>query len=116
MIVKLLRDAQTRMRSWWLHDRIRVSPLEGKLLRVQAGDLVQVGQAQAEVVERSVIDNPDGCTLSLACRTSSDQTPSGDALLQIELTPEGDISAILWKENDRWRELSSIEVEIWLRS
>lgn len=115
MIGKLLRDAQSMMRSWWLHDRIRVSPLEGKLLRVQVGDLVQVGQTQAEVVERTVIDNGEGCTLSLACTTLSETALVGDAVLQIELTADGGISAILWKENERWRELSSIDVEIWLR-
>ena len=110
MIGKLLRDVQLRMRSWWLHDRIRVSPLEGKLLRIHPGDLVQVGETQAQVTERSVVENTDGCTVSLNCWTST-----GEVVLQVEMTSQGDVSAILWKEHDRWRELSLVELEVWLR-
>ena len=40
--MKLFQIVSNALRTWWLQDRIRVSPDEGRLLRLRPGDLLLV--------------------------------------------------------------------------
>ncbi len=42
--------------SWWLSDRIRASPSEGRLLRIRPGAILVINGVQAEVVSRRMTD------------------------------------------------------------
>ena len=106
MIARLVKQVWQQARSWWRHDRIRVSPREGRLLRLQPGDLLQIDGLQVEVLSRSV--EP---TLRLVC-----QIDFGRAELTITQSPTGHPEIISWTTDTECRRLSEDEIEVWPRS
>lgn len=74
------QDFSEKIRTWWICDRIRVSPREGRLLRIQVGDLLTICGSDFEVIERSTVLSETGQLLQLTCRTES-----GFAMLVVEV-------------------------------
>jgi len=71
---------------WWHKDRVRVSPREGRLLRLQPACLVRINDLLFEVVSRHVQPSSEGPTVIYDCSGSE-----GDGRLVVRLDRE-----ILW--------------------
>ena len=110
MIAHVCRDLGRLVSKWWMNDRIRVSPREGQLLRIEPGDVVLIGEVQMEVVTCSIFEKAAGSTLCLSCRTQT-----GSAELQFDIATPGKASSILWKNTDGCRLLSPRDFEVWPR-
>jgi hypothetical protein len=95
------------IRLWWTGDRIRVSPVEGRLLRIQPGDLLSVAGMDVEVVDRLVIAESSLC---LVCRT-----PQGTAELHVPVFSKAEQQQVLWIEPDGELRLTQSDVEVWPR-
>ena len=52
--MQLLRDLFKLFRSWWQVDRVRISPTEGRLLRLIPPCIICVNGRPVEVLRRSV--------------------------------------------------------------
>ena len=59
----LLGKLLALVRSWWRCDRVRVSPREGRLLRLKPPCLVRVGDTIIDVTSRTVGETAAGCYL-----------------------------------------------------
>ena len=57
---------------WWRADRIRVSPREGRLLRLQSGDLLIIASEPAVVSARQVIRDPLDACIRYRCDSPAD--------------------------------------------
>jgi hypothetical protein len=95
------------IRLWWTGDRIRVSPIEGRLLRVQPGDLLSVAGTDIEVVDRFVIGESSLC---LICRTQQ-----GTAELHVPVFSRHEPQEVLWIDSGRELRLTPSDVEVWPR-
>ncbi len=98
------------IRAWWNHDRIRVSPEEGKLLRTQPGDFLVVAGMPIEVVSRTVHEGPLGFDLQLQCREGS-----RIATLQIQLTLDGTVESIHCDDLKTGRIITPCDLDVWMR-
>lgn len=92
---------------WWTGDRIRVSPVEGRLLRVQPGDILSVAGIDVEVIDRMVIAEH---TLCLICRTQR-----GTAELYVPVLSKAGPQEIVWVKSGGERTLTSANIEVWPR-
>jgi hypothetical protein len=110
-MTQLVRRFVQIARTWWRQDRIRISPREGGLLNIQPGDLLSIGETQAEVQARSVLPDINGLTLCLDCCTAS-----GLARLSINVTANGKPSALIWEEAHRRENVAEHDLEIWCRT
>ena len=110
MIAALFRDLGRLIQFWWLNDRIRISPSEGRLLQIKPGDLLRFGERQAEIEGRSLVSKNDGFILCLNGRTWK-----GPVMLEIEVAVDGALSSILWREDDHDRLFSPEDCEVWPR-
>ena len=63
----ILRALLRLLCSWWRVDRVRVSPTEGKLLRLEPPCMLRIGERVLEVVRRSVGQTPDGTYVAYTC-------------------------------------------------
>ena len=60
------------LRRWWLSDRIRASPRDGKLLRIPVGACVRIGDTVARVTGRTIGENGAGaCEVTYVCRSAT---------------------------------------------
>jgi hypothetical protein len=50
----LARSLLDAVRSWWQHDDIRISPSEGRLLRLEVPCIVEVEQELFEITRRTI--------------------------------------------------------------
>lgn len=103
----VLRDLCQFVWQWWTGDRIRVSPVEGRLLRVQPGDILSVAGIDVEVVDRTVIAERSLC---LICRTQR-----GTAELHIPVFLKAERQEIVWAEAGGERTLTTADIEVWPR-
>lgn len=53
--------------SWWQADRVRVSPREGRLLRLRPPCIVRVAGRYVQVLERTAGETRDGPYVCYAC-------------------------------------------------
>jgi len=102
----MLRDLYKLLRSWWQVDRVRISPAEGRLLRLIPPCIISVNGRSVEVLRRSVD------------RKTSEPIVQYDGLcegrtVQLIVTPRGKgrTTSVVWFENGRARELCEFEVE-----
>ncbi|RLS75469.1 MAG: hypothetical protein DWI02_12395 [Planctomycetota bacterium] len=118
----LWQDLHQFLWSWWSHDQIRTSPAEGRLLRVEPGDILTVRGLDVTVLERAVIESPAGPGLQFTCRTATgtgelqltipDQGPGqglGQRLGQVPLQ-------LVWQESDGPSPIHACEIEVWPRA
>lgn len=95
------------IRSWWDVDRIRISPHEGKLWRLQPGNILNIAGEEVEVVSRHVLLQGEG-TLELLCRTRT-----GQAKLQVSSSPSASSPQVWWETESGRSRLHVAEVRIW---
>jgi hypothetical protein len=95
------------IRLWWTGDRIRVSPVEGRLLRVQPGDLLSVAGIDVEVIDRVLIAESSLC---LICHTAQ-----GTAELHVPVFSNPEPPEVLWFESGREHRLNPADVDVWPR-
>src|SRR5260221_14778876 len=69
---------------WWRTDRVRISPREGELLRLQPGCVLTVNGVPAEVRVRMVVHERDTRRGSYQC-----QTELGPAILEVHCADGG---------------------------
>jgi hypothetical protein len=110
MIARLWRDLSQLVRSWYMHDRIRASPVEGRLLRVQPGDLLTVGSRDVIVVDRSVAEGPAGLCVRLICRT---ETGIGELHLTMA---DLETLHLIWIEAGHRCPMAAVDVQVWPRN
>ncbi len=109
MIAHLWRDLGQLVWSSWKRDRIRASPVEGRLLRIQPGDLLTLDGIDAEVLDRSVTEGPTGPCVRLMCRIES-------RFVELHLTiAEDESSQLIWIESGRSHQISADDVQVWPR-
>ena len=99
------------VRSWWLRDRIRVSPSEGRFLRIRPEAILVIGGIEAEVVSRSVTGTNLNSVICLNCETAA-----GSGELQFDITTASGPASLLWKYEDKCHCLSSEEIEVWRKA
>jgi hypothetical protein len=107
MIHDFCRKLYQLIRLWWTGDRIRVSPVEGRLLRIQPGDLLSVAGIEVEVIDRFLIAESYLC---LICHT-----PQGTAELHVPVFSQAAPQEVLWIESGDERRLTAADVEVWPR-
>ena len=103
---QLVRRLCHLLHSWWHTDRIRVSPAEGRLLRLQPPCMLMLGGQPVELLRRTVCRTP-GCWVVYACRTRSG---SGKLIVR-----SGDVSHgpdIVWQEAGRTKQLSETDIDV----
>jgi hypothetical protein len=93
------------VQTWWASDRIRISPREGRLLRLAPGALLGIEGEMLEVTQRTVHDLRSGPLVRYACRSAD-----GDSELWVAALPE---LTIVWTRIGRDRRLRSDDLEIW---
>ena len=52
---------------WWQGDRVRVSPAQGRLLRLQPPCILRIGDRVYEVIDRRVGNVPEGAFVAYGC-------------------------------------------------
>jgi len=110
MVMKLYDDLHRLILSWWKSDRIRASPRDGRLLRVQPGDLLTIGTIHVEILDRSTQDCPAGRSLQLNC-----QSESGSAVLSVTITDNQQQTKVVLNESGCRRQFDIDEIQIWPR-
>jgi hypothetical protein len=104
------RDLLNTVRTWWDTDRIRVSPNDGRLLRIQPGDLMTIEGLDIEVLDRSLNSTERGELLQLNCRG-----PLGTATLTVAIDTEVINQKATWAQSGFERPIDLDEIQIWSR-
>ena len=104
------QDFSEKFRTWWICDRIRVSPREGQLLRIQVGDLLTIRGSDFEVIEQSIVLSGADQLLQLTCRTES-----GFAMLVIEIRQDLSHKTATLNQFGIQQTIDADEVQIWPR-
>jgi hypothetical protein len=91
---ELIRDWQRLVAGWWRVDQIRISPDEGRLLRLQPSSLVVVGGRPAEVLSRTVGHDVGGTFVVYECRSAR-----GDCRLTVRIVGERAAVDVLWSDD-----------------
>lgn len=99
------------LRSWWMSDRIRISPRAGELLRLRIGDLVEIAGDDWEIVSRTVRDTLAGAELHLEC-----QHAEVTGRLRCAVTEQGTLEKLEWSASGRQRRLLAEEIQVWPRA
>lgn len=111
MVRELCRDFVRLVVAWWRVDRVRVSPEEGRLLRLEPPCFVVVAGRPAEVLSRTLGRDPGGPFVSYECRHAQ-----GDCRLRVGLTIDGATAAVSWTTDGVERSLRPEEVETFVPS
>jgi hypothetical protein len=105
---KLVIDFWKLTRSWWNVDRIRVSPREGRLLRLQPPCYLLIDGRPAEVLARTLAQGDSGWTVSYECRTAD-----GDGNLTVRMIGDS-TSDVVWTTDGVERLIASDEIEVFV--
>jgi hypothetical protein len=103
----MVRDILRLIRCWWQIDRPRVSPREGRLLRISPPAIVKIGSQLFEVVSRTAGEGPAGPYVVYRC-CSGDRSCD----LTVELAGTAAIAAISLACGDTTVQLSEDDVEV----
>ncbi len=96
------------LRQWWRVDRIRISPQQGQLLRIEPPCIIRVNSVIAQVLSRSAGCNGAGPYVAYECRTER-----GSALLWICPVGPSHRQQVRWVEDDQTCDLSPDMVEVY---
>lgn len=115
MVTPLLTDMARLLRSWWKIDRVRISPREGRLLRLKPPCVVVVEDRPAEVLARTlgrnstatIAGNEEWISVVYDCRSVA-----GSCRLRLSVAPGGTLEAVYWTTDgqERWVTEESVEV------
>lgn len=111
MVRRLFNDVYRLIETWWKIDRIRASPRDGQLLRIEPPCVVVVDERPAEVVARTLgrtADAGGGIQVDYDCRSAK-----GACRLRLIVTACGAIAAILWTAEGTERTISEESVEVY---
>ena len=94
------------LRNWWRADRVRISPREGLLYRLQPPCLLQVRSQTVTVRERRIDNSADTSWVIYAC-------DSGACELRIQLADPGAAPTIYWFDDSGCVELTVDDLEVY---
>jgi len=100
---RLVRQLGRLLHSWWRGDRIRVSPEEGRLLRLRPPCWLLIDGATVEVVGRTVPDA--GRRVLYSCRTHS-----GVGTLAVSLDDKVNLH---WHDGAHTRPIMASDIEVY---
>jgi hypothetical protein len=92
---------------WWRADRVRISPREGELLRLQPVCLVMIGGRPVEVLGRQEVQNDQATSVRYECRTEE-----GPAHLDVRFSENSSRLEIGWSKSGRIEALLEHQIEI----
>ena len=97
------------VKSWWRTDRIRVSPREGRLLRLRPPCHLSILGIAVQVLERRSQPQESDVEASVAysCWTSS-----GPGELLVEPGDFSNASLVIWRHHGRVENVAEAEIEI----
>jgi hypothetical protein len=106
MLKKTIHALAGLLRSWWQADRVRVSPSEGRLLRLRVRSVIQVLGEPAVVVKRRVGHTEEGPYVVYECEGIAGSS-------EIHVRPIGGTHhvAIRWVVKGKERTVSEWEIE-----
>src|SRR5215475_6028072 len=105
---RLAKDLVQLIRSWWRADRLRISPREGRLLRISPPAIVRIGSQLFEVVSRTTGEGPAGPYVTYRC-SSGDRSCN----LLVELAGTSSIAAIsLTRDNEEPVQIAEDDIEV----
>ena len=91
-VARLCREMALLILRWWRAGRIRVSPREGELLRLQPGDLVLFGEHRLQVQRRRTVQPAYHPAEAAGLRSRSESPPAGERPLpEVVLCCEDDL-------------------------
>jgi len=93
--------------SWWRADRVRISPCEGRLLRLCVPCIVRVGGRYVQVVRRRTGQTPGGPYVCYEC-----EIEGGRGELWVEPAGERCPPRVIWREAGMVRTLTPDDVEV----
>ena len=102
-----LMRAVRLLRSWWRADRVRLSPGEGRLLRLGAPCILRFGGRYVQVMRRRTGQTPGGPYVCYECEVDGQ---TGE--LWVEPTGERLPPRVAWREGGVVRVLAADEVEV----
>jgi len=107
--MRFLSSVVDLFRAWWQVDRIRISPVAGKVLRLRRGAILVIDGQNIVVCGRRVIRQGGRICVVYDC-----QTPSDRAWLRIDPGDGVDASPqIEWVASDIVRRLRESDIEVW---
>lgn len=124
-MTRLLNDMARLVASWWRIDRVRISPREGRLLRLQPPCVVVVEDRPAEVLARTLANLPHGASATTVAddRLFADngllevlyecRSVAGDCRLRLTIAPGGALDGIFWTADGRERRITEECVEVY---
>ena len=92
---------------WWRVDAIRVSPRQGRLLRLRPGTLLRVGDQHATVVARRVCQGSDGPVVIYDCLV--DERPGE---LRVPMSQGQQSTDVDWSHTAGCQRLPADDVEV----
>ena len=98
------------VRSWWVVDRIRVSPREGRLLRLGCGTLLRIRDEWFEIESRTVTAGPGTLWVTYECTT-----PGRRTRLRVRADASRHASSALWYDRNETGEIDVTTVEVFER-
>jgi hypothetical protein len=106
MLKKTIHALAGLLRAWWQVDRVRVSPSDGRLLRLGLRSVIQVMGDPAVVMKRRVGHTEEGPYVAYECEGVAGSS-------EILVRPIGDRHrvAIRWVTKGKERALSEAEIE-----
>jgi hypothetical protein len=104
-LTRWFRDLARLVGDWWRVDRVRVSPREGRLLRLQPPCLLVICERIVEIRERRL--DPSGSWVVYQCHTFP---AAGFLWARPGASPL--YPRLLWLEGGVFRELTSEEVDV----
>jgi hypothetical protein len=111
MVRRLFTDLRRLIEAWWKIDRIRASPREGRLLRIEPPCVVVIDDQPAEVVARTLgraADESGTIQVDYDCRSAQ-----GACRLRLTVTACGAIAAIAWTAEGIEQLVNEEQVEVY---
>ncbi|MGR9108759.1 MAG: hypothetical protein ACU843_17720 [Gammaproteobacteria bacterium] len=103
-------DWLAALKQWWRSDRIRISPGEGRLLRIAAPCILEIDGERWFVEFRESLRDEYGPSISYRCRDEKDRES------EIRVSPSshtGSRNEVLWTRDGQVRWLDESEVGIY---
>jgi hypothetical protein len=114
----LVKKVADLLHSWWVGDRVRIAPTEGRLLRLQPPCLLLIGDQPARVCRRRV----HGLRVIYFCRTivGQDSNPAAGNMAKLESCPTMvgigrliiDRSGVKWRLRRQVQRLHESDIEV----
>jgi hypothetical protein len=99
----LVKQLWRLVHSWWRQDRIRLSPTEGRLLRLEPPCFLVIDGQPFEIVKRTLRPSDREPVAVYTCRTCG-----SELMIRQGLTPE-----ILWHHQGVVRRLHETDIEVY---